>query len=142
MDGTTDALELWKLFNVTTIYGQLLIRNASIEGLAALWRLERVISLTVNDTALAVESNQRLKSIYMERLQRIYSDHPVRVLNNTVMTLSDEDCKMLNKTTTFRLMAHTGQSRYHWLTVLRKKTATLAMANTHPSTWATCSNGT
>ncbi|VDO54822.1 unnamed protein product [Haemonchus placei] len=46
IDHTTDLSHLWKLYNVTTIYGQLVIRNTSITCLAALWKLENVVNLT------------------------------------------------------------------------------------------------
>ncbi|VDO67790.1 unnamed protein product [Haemonchus placei] len=46
LDHTTDLSQLWKLYNVTRIYGQLVIQNASITSLAALWKLEYIINLT------------------------------------------------------------------------------------------------
>ncbi|XGW15200.1 hypothetical protein V3C99_001022 [Haemonchus contortus] len=98
IDNTTDPSELWKLFNVTAIYGQLHIKNASITGLAALWKVERVISFQENETAVVVESNHRLKSFFLERIKLIYSKQPVRIQNNPVMMLMDDDCNGLNKT--------------------------------------------
>ncbi|VDO78554.1 unnamed protein product [Haemonchus placei] len=98
IDNTTNSSELWKLFNVTAIYGQLHIKNASITGLAALWKVERVISFQENETAVVVESNQRLKSFFLERIKLIYSKQPVRIQNNPVMMLMDDDCNDLNKT--------------------------------------------
>ncbi|KAK6040673.1 hypothetical protein COOONC_21823 [Cooperia oncophora] len=51
-----------------------------------------------NETAVIVESNQHLKSMFLQNIVRIHSDHPVKILNNTIMTLSDEECQQLNKT--------------------------------------------
>ncbi|XGW15192.1 hypothetical protein V3C99_001016, partial [Haemonchus contortus] len=99
IDHTTDLSQLWKLYNVTTIYGQLVIRNTSITCLAALWKLVFVVNLTANETAMVIESNERLRSPFLSSIYIVISDRPVRLQDNPVMMLSDDDCAILNKST-------------------------------------------
>ncbi|VDO89276.1 unnamed protein product [Heligmosomoides polygyrus] len=46
LDHATNASELWKLYNITTIYGQLSIINSSIIGLSSLWKLKHIVNLS------------------------------------------------------------------------------------------------
>ncbi|KAL6725236.1 hypothetical protein Aduo_007301 [Ancylostoma duodenale] len=84
---------LWKLYNVTTIFGNLIIRNSSLAGLSSLWKLKEIINLAVYESALVVESNVRLKSIFMKDLSRISSDLPVRIEDNRHLEMFSEECE-------------------------------------------------
>ncbi|KAK5986619.1 hypothetical protein GCK32_009241 [Trichostrongylus colubriformis] len=97
IDEATDSSQLWRLYNVTTILGQLTIRNSSIIGLAPLWKLKRIINLALNEVAVTIESNRHMKSIYLKDIRHVYSKLPVRIQNNTAMMLLDSDCSTYNK---------------------------------------------
>lgn len=46
LDHNANPVELWKLYNITTIFGQLTIKNTSFIGLSALWKLMCVVNLS------------------------------------------------------------------------------------------------
>ncbi|RCN44451.1 receptor L domain protein, partial [Ancylostoma caninum] len=85
--------DLWKLYNVTNIFGNLIIRNSSWEGFSPLWKLREITNLEAYESALVVKSNERLKSIFMKDFSRISSDLPIRIENNQHLEMSSEECE-------------------------------------------------
>ncbi|VDP18934.1 unnamed protein product [Heligmosomoides polygyrus] len=45
IDHNSSPFDFWKLYNVTAIFGQLMVRNASIKGLSMLWQLRQIVNL-------------------------------------------------------------------------------------------------
>ncbi|VDP34067.1 unnamed protein product [Heligmosomoides polygyrus] len=97
IDQSSSPYDFWKLYNITTIYGQLTVRNASIKGLSPLWKLTQIVNLAPNESALIVESNKHMKSAFMSGIELVLSDEPVQIINNTVMKLLEEECTALGR---------------------------------------------
>ncbi|VDK43852.1 unnamed protein product [Cylicostephanus goldi] len=94
LDQNAPSQDLWKLYNVTRIYGCLHISNTSLQNFAPLWKLVDIYTLEANNSALIVDSNPRLKSIYLNKIDRFISYLPVRVSENPSLRLSGEDCDL------------------------------------------------
>ncbi|EYC19877.1 hypothetical protein Y032_0023g762 [Ancylostoma ceylanicum] len=98
LDHTMDASDLWKLYNVTSIYGSLSVVNTSMIGLSPLWNLRRLCNPSLNRSALVIESNPRLNSVFLHKLNHTLSNLPIRIADNPELSMSDEECERFNRT--------------------------------------------
>ncbi|RCN50165.1 receptor L domain protein, partial [Ancylostoma caninum] len=92
VDHSSSSEDVWKLYNVTRIFGKLTIRNSSLVGFSPLWKLRQIVNLAGYESALVVESNVRLKSVFVKNLYRMLSDLPTRIENNPRLEMSLDDC--------------------------------------------------
>ncbi|KAK6745398.1 hypothetical protein RB195_011868 [Necator americanus] len=95
IDQSSPEEELWKLYNVTRIYGSLTIRNSSLIGFSSMWKLRDVYNLA-GRSALVIDSNTYLKSIYLMYIFRISSELPVRITDNKRLDMSPAECDLLS----------------------------------------------
>ncbi|KAK6745404.1 hypothetical protein RB195_011872 [Necator americanus] len=97
LDNTTKITDLWKLYNVTSIYGSLEVVNTSLISFSPLWKLQRLCNPSVNGTTLVVRSNLNLRSIYLHNLNHTLSNSPIHIRNNPTLSLSSDDCERINR---------------------------------------------
>ncbi|WKY03071.1 hypothetical protein Q1695_016398 [Nippostrongylus brasiliensis] len=97
LDHSSSSSDLWKLYNVTSIFGQLVVRNSSLRTMSPLWMLSLLANIKPNESALIVESNSAMRSFYWYNVA-LYSDQPVLLRENSAMKISDKLCSMINKT--------------------------------------------
>ncbi|EYC19887.1 hypothetical protein Y032_0023g767 [Ancylostoma ceylanicum] len=95
--------ELWKLYNVTTIYGSLTIRNSSLRSVSPLWQLSEIFSFAENQSALVIEQNANLKYAFISGMRRMMSDLPAHVAKNPILSIPEGDCASFNATTGGRI---------------------------------------
>ncbi|RCN50167.1 hypothetical protein ANCCAN_03772 [Ancylostoma caninum] len=103
IDDQSRTEDLWKLYNVTTIYGGLTIRNSSLRSVSPLWQLSLIFNFAENQPALMIESNANLKDAYIGGMQLMMGDLPSCVAENPILSISKEDCATFNITTRGRI---------------------------------------
>ncbi|KAL6725234.1 hypothetical protein Aduo_007300 [Ancylostoma duodenale] len=92
IDHSSSDRDLWKLYNVSRIFGKLTIRNSSLVGFSSLWKLREIVNLAGYESAFVVEANARLASVFAKNLNRMLSDLPTRIENNPRLEMSLDDC--------------------------------------------------
>ncbi|KHJ89001.1 receptor L domain protein [Oesophagostomum dentatum] len=95
IDYNSPKQELWKLYNVTRIYGSLTIRNTTLIGLSPFWKLVDIYNLEAFESALVIESNPRLRSMYMGGIDRVLSGIPTRVSDSPQLMMTTAECESL-----------------------------------------------
>ncbi|KAL6725231.1 hypothetical protein Aduo_007297 [Ancylostoma duodenale] len=103
IDDQSRTEDLWKLYNVTTIYGGLTIRNSSLGSVSPLWQLSLIFNFAENQAALMIESNANLKHAYLSGMHLMMGDLPSRVAENPILSILKEDCASFNTTTRGRI---------------------------------------